>query len=99
MEKTLAVLRQESHIHRQTIGSVLMGKESESRMKREYIVAIDCIGEIPPDNKEIIRCKDCMHMRHLEWLDDETGKAIVCDKHVYAGLRNEEFFCADGERR
>lgn len=48
---------------------------------------------------ELVRCKDCMHMRHLEWLDDETGKAIVCDKHVYAGLRNEEFFCADGERR
>lgn len=47
---------------------------------------------------ELVRCKDCKHMRHLEWLDDETGKVLVCNKHVYTGLRNEEFFCADGER-
>lgn len=43
----------------------------------------------------VICCKDCKHMEILKWLDG----VIICKKHNYTGVRPEEFFCADGERR
>ena len=46
----------------------------------------------------VVRCKDCKHLERLPWLDDETGKAMVCRKHTFTGMRTEDWFCADGER-
>ena len=43
----------------------------------------------------VVRCKDCKYAEILNWLDD----AIICKKHSYTGVRPEEFFCADGERK
>jgi len=57
--------------------------------------ALQLIKEQP----EIIRCKDCKYIERLPWLDDEAFKAMVCRKHNYTGMRKEDFFCADGERK
>lgn len=51
------------------------------------------------ENQDIVRCKDCKYMERLPWLDDEDSKAMVCRKHNYTGMRKEDFFCADGERK
>lgn len=44
---------------------------------------------------EIVRCKDCKNAEVLKWLDN----AIICKKHSYTGVRPDEFYCADGERK
>ena len=49
--------------------------------------------------EEIARCRDCKYMERLPWLDDEDFKAMVCRKHTFTGMRKEDFFCADGERK
>ena len=57
-------------------------------MKKEFVVAIDFIGDAP-GNKEIIRCKDC---KHGEPYDDG---GVICE----AIWHDDDWFCADGERR
>ena len=67
-----------------------------------YRVPVDTLkafAELLKEQPEIIRCKDCKYMERLPWLDDEDFKAMVCRKHNYTGMRKEDFFCADGERR
>jgi len=50
--------------------------------------------------RELIRCKDCRHLEHLYWLDEKNGKkCYVCKKHNFTGLRDENWFCADGKRK
>ena len=51
------------------------------------------------EQPEIVRCKDCKYLERLPWLDDETGKAMVCRKHTFTGMRTEDWYCADGERK
>lgn len=73
-------------------------------MKREYIVPIDFVGDIPPDNDEIVRCKDCKHSNHI--VCATKGEVMIyrvfCTKpYVERGNATHEpdWFCADGERR
>lgn len=42
--------------------------------------------------KTIIRCKDCKHH------EDEQAGMVYC-QHVIGGWADEEWFCADGERK
>ena len=70
-------------------------------MKKDFIVrrSITMVEGKPHvetySEQDLVRCKDCKYAEVLKWLDD----AIVCKKHNYTGVRPEEFFCADGERR
>lgn len=58
--------------------------------------AITLLKEQP----EIVRCKDCKYLIHLSWMDEKNCmKCYVCNKHTFTGMRKEEWFCADGERR
>ena len=60
-------------------------------MKREYIVSIDYIGETPPGNEELVRCRDCKHF-------EPDGVYTMCYRHN--GLSpNADWFCADGEAK
>ena len=45
--------------------------------------------------RRLVLCKDCKYAEILPWLDN----AIICKKHNYTGVRPNEFYCADGERR
>lgn len=77
-------------------------------MIKEYIIKIDedqskkdIHGGYPliETPLELIRCKDCKHLEHLSWMDEKNGKkCYVCNKHTFTGMREEEWFCADGER-
>lgn len=62
-------------------------------MKREYIVPIDFIGDIPPDNEEIVRCKYCKH-RFNDCCYNKKSNRINFGVYVA-----DDWFCADGERR
>ena len=57
-------------------------------MKREFIVPIDYVGDIPPDNEEIVRCKDCKY--------NDDGECII--KAGWFPVK-PDWFCADGERK
>ena len=48
--------------------------------------------------QELVRCKDCKHLERLPWLDDKDGKAMICRKHAFTGMRLEDWYCADGEK-
>ena len=51
-------------------------------------------------DKSIVRCKDCKYLEHVFTLDELNKKyCAVCKKHAYLGLRELDFYCADGERR
>ena len=48
---------------------------------------------------ELVRCKDCKHHVHAYWLDaDEEHPCILCNKHSFTGVRDPNWFCADGEK-
>ena len=51
------------------------------------------------EQPKIVLCKDCKHIERLPWLDDDNFKAMVCRKHVFTGMRTDDLFCADGERK
>ena len=44
---------------------------------------------------KVVRCKDCKNAEILPWLDN----AIICKKHSYTGVRPDNFYCANGERK
>lgn len=44
---------------------------------------------------KVVRCHECKNADILPWLDN----AIICKKHNYTGVRPDDFYCADGERR
>lgn len=67
-------------------------------------IAIRRIKPVPSsiataDVVPVVRCKDCKYIHHLPWLDDETGRAVICTKHSFTGLRSDEWYCADGEEK
>jgi len=43
---------------------------------------------------EIVTCKDCKHLFHIE----DVPKVLVCGKHNCQQV-SRNFYCADGERR
>ena len=43
---------------------------------------------------EIVICKDCKHLFHIE----DVPKVLVCGKHNCQQV-SKNFYCADGERR
>jgi hypothetical protein len=43
---------------------------------------------------EIVTCKDCKHLCHIE----DVPKVLVCGKHNCQQVSGN-FYCADGERR
>ena len=46
---------------------------------------------------DIVRCKECKWLRYCE--TEELDLYLDCDKPDGGGIpRNEEWFCADGER-
>ena len=52
------------------------------------------------DQPDVVFCKDCKHLEHMYSLDDlNNKKCYVCKKHTFTGLRDPEWFCADGERK
>jgi hypothetical protein len=61
-------------------------------MKREYIVPIDFIGDIPPDNEEIIRCKDCVNSGTSRCPCHYSGDPYIDWEP------DGNWFCADGKR-
>ena len=61
-------------------------------MKREFIVKIDYVGDIPPDNEEIVRCKYCRHYEPEDKLCCHPFGAVV-------GKIPENFYCGYGEHK
>ena len=56
--------------------------------------------ELLEGQPQIVRCRDCKYLEHMYTLDELNGKrCYVCRKHTFTGLREEDWFCADGERR
>jgi len=43
---------------------------------------------------EIVTCKDCKHLCHIE----DAPKILVCGKHNCQQV-SKNYYCADGERR
>ena len=78
--------------------------ETRSKRKVEFIESYWTGGEYGSDylwndnHGELIRCKDCKHLERLPWLDDKDGKAMVCRKHAFTGMRSEDWYCADGKK-
>ena len=52
--------------------------------------AVSAIENLPSAQPEIIRCKDCKHIRHCG-----PGKAMCQDGKIH----ELDWYCADGERR
>lgn len=96
------------------IGSALTEKERSRVMAKEYIMLFDyalynedtgkaCFN--PKMVGELVRCKDCKYRPH--W-DEKTESAVFpipdrcpceCDDYFYSWVPNDDWFCADGERR
>lgn len=47
------------------------------------------------EQPEIIRCKDCKHC----YAEGFVNVRNVCEKHYDFGNVDDDWFCADGERR
>ena len=80
-------------------------KEHEAKTKHcndialEYAKEVFRLQTLLKEQPEIVRCKDCKHLEHIYTLDELNGKkCYVCRKHSFTGLREEDWFCADGER-
>lgn len=75
------------------------------KRKVEFIESYWTGGELGGDYQwndnhgELVRCKDCKYLERLPNLDFEDVKAMVCRKHTFTGMRVEDWFCADGERK
>ena len=81
-----------------------MWKGGEVGMKKEYIVDLteEEADELMDEHwvGELVRCKDCKHLEHIYALDELNGKkCYVCRKHPFTGMRDEDWFCADGVRQ
>lgn len=81
-------------------------KEQEAKTKHcndialEYAKEVFRLQTLLKEQPEIVQCKDCKHIEHMYTLDELNGKkCYVCRKHSFTGQRDEDWFCADGERR
>ena len=65
--------------------------EAVERIKGEYDIVDN------PDAVSVVRCKECRWIRYCE--TEDLDMYLDCDKPDGGGIpRNEEWFCADGER-
>ena len=64
-------------------------KEQQNRVKmlRSEVKRLDV---------DIVRCKDCNHLKNVSWNDEPMN---ICLKHTFVGCREDDWFCADGERK
>ena len=69
----------------QNIGNALKG--GETGMK-EYIMKVADNGMVTKVEQELVRCKDCKHRNTIFCFKDEQGFGT-----------DDDWFCADGERR
>ena len=60
------------------------------------VEAIQMIEPIPPAEPQIIRCKDCKNW-DTTWTNDFSPNYHYCP--MVDGVRKEDWFCADAERR
>ena len=100
-EKVITSLECCKDVHqsgRWSSGCISCGYSDKHRPDCFLSLADDAV-ELLKEQPDIVRCRDCKYMERLPWLDDEAFKAMVCRKHNYTGMRKEDFFCADGERR
>jgi hypothetical protein len=56
----------------------------------------DRIEQLPPAEPQIIRCKDCKNW-DTTWTNDFSPNYHYCP--MVDGVRKEDWFCADAERR
>ena len=63
------------------------------------------VGELPPAQPEIIRCKDCKHryedecpMHHVEWVEYDDDGYIDSDDVIY-DYTEDDGYCFKAERR
>lgn len=62
----------------------------------EYFVTVDEINKMPTVNAgPVVRCKDCKYC----YADGFVNVRNVCGKHYEFGNVDDDWFCADGERR
>ena len=66
------------------------------KITREEMVAKMIINSAP--SIDIVRCKECKWLRYCE--TEDLDLYLDCDCPDGGGIpRNEDWFCADGERR
>jgi len=73
-------------------------------LRQDSVVKAAILSIAPIDAEpEVIRCKDCKYYEIVQLTksgkDDKRCKPSVCVKGKYAVGRNENWFCADAERR
>lgn len=57
---------------------------------------VDCLNDLPSAQPEIIYCKDCINW-DTTWTNDCTPNYHYCP--LIDGVRKDNFYCADAERR
>ena len=74
--------------------------ETYSQYNEAWQDALDraegAIGNLPPAEPQIIRCKDCKNW-DTTWTNDFSPNYHYC--LMVDGSRKEDWFCADAERR
>lgn len=66
----------------------------------ELVAFADKVAEMITDapSIDLVRCKECRWLRYCE--TEDLDLYLDCDKPDGGGIpRNEEWFCADGERK
>ena len=58
--------------------------------------SVEAIRNLPPAEPQIIRCKDCKNW-DTTWTNDFSPNYHYCP--MVDGVRKEDWFCADAERR
>lgn len=93
-------ISREAALKKQTIITERYHAQGADEEYGHEVVQSEDIRAIPAaDVVPVVRCKDCKYINHLPWMDDETGRAVICSKHSFTGLRSDDWYCADGERR
>lgn len=71
--------------------------EHEKHLQKNVV---EWLKEFPPAKSEIIRCKDCKHVR--KWRSEESakkfGQIYECARGVFA-CPNPEDFCSHAEKK
>ena len=77
-----------------------VGHNLERSIGESIIEILDDVGRdvnrLPPAEPQIIRCKDCKNW-DTTWTNDFSPNYHYCP--MVDGVRKEDWFCADAERR
>lgn len=95
-------------IERQKAIDVLLKLQRALQFLREPYMALKVtqfalreIEQLPSDQSEIVKCKDCEHLQ--KWRSEESakkfGQIYECARGVLACPKPEEDFCSHAERR